>query len=188
MLRHLCHEAVDLLLPAERSRGIVRIRDEDLARPRRDRGRHGVQIVLIAGVRHFHRGRAEERGHQLVDNKRMLRGDHFIPGLEEGMAHELDDLVRAVPQHHIVHLHAELLRDSPAQFPAAAVGIDFGVFQCLAHRLHGLPAWSQWVLVAGQLHDVSGIQAKFAGYLFDRLAGFIGNEVAQLRVGVVPDG
>ncbi len=64
MVGHAGHESVDRLLADERASGVVGIRDENLTRARRDRGKHGVEVVGEIRVGDLDGFGAEKLGHQ----------------------------------------------------------------------------------------------------------------------------
>ena len=134
VLRHSLHERVDLRLAYDRAGRVVWVRDEELARARRDRGGHRRQVMGKIWVVDLDGLRAEERGHQRVHNERVLRGDDFVARPQERVPDELDDLVRTVAEDHVLHLEPVLLRDRVAQVIAAAIRVEMRALERLVHR------------------------------------------------------
>ena len=64
--------------PSERAGRVVRVRDENEARPRRDGGDHPVEIVAKIGTWHFDRARAENGRDHFVGDESVLRSDDFV--------------------------------------------------------------------------------------------------------------
>ena len=98
MVRHRVHEAVDLLLGNHGAGGIVRIGDENLARPRGDGGGHGVEVMAETRVGHLDNAGIEELRHERVNGKSVARRNDFVAGPEEGVANELDDSFEPLPR------------------------------------------------------------------------------------------
>jgi hypothetical protein len=71
----------------------------------------------IAGIGHFDGVRAENLRHELVHEEGVLGGDDVVSGLQEGVADELDDLVRAAAHDDVAHFETKLLRQRVAQLP-----------------------------------------------------------------------
>ena len=126
MIRNLCHEAVYRLLSDHCTGGVVGVGYEDRARLRRDRRKHGVEIGRVARIGHLDCIGSEELSHQLVNCKGMTRHHDLVAGTKEGMAYELDDLVRPVAENDILTGHAESFRYGTAQFVPAAIRIEMG--------------------------------------------------------------
>jgi hypothetical protein len=184
----LVHEAVDLLLGDEGAGGVVGVGNEDFFGVRRDGGGHGVEVVNEAGVGDFDGFGTEDFGHEFVDEESVPGGDDVVAGLEEGVADEFDDFVGAAAEDDIGHVEAEFVGDGAAEFPAAAVGIDVGVGDEGLHGLLGFRGGAEGVFVGGEFDDGGGVEAELAGDVLDGLAGFVGDEVLELGVGVVPEG
>jgi len=62
------------------------------------------------------------------------------------------------------------------------------VFDGLLHRHNCLWGRAEWIFVGGHLDDALRGQSEVSGHIFDGLSGFVGDEVFELQVGVVPDG
>jgi len=65
---------------------------------------HGVEVVDEARVGDVDIFRTEEGGHEFVDDKGVLGGDEGSIGVEEGVAEEFDDFVRAVAEDDVVEI------------------------------------------------------------------------------------
>lgn len=142
----------------------------------------------VAGVIDFDGLRTEDFGHELIDEEGVLGGDDVIAGLEEGVADELDDFIAAAADDEVAHFQIKLLGERLTQAIRRTVGIDVDVFDRITHGDDGLGAGAERVFVGGELDDVLRFEAEFACHIFDGFAGFVGDEVFELRVGVVPDG
>ena len=186
VLGHFVHETVDLRLREQRAGGVVRIGDENLARARRDRGGHGVEVVGETGIGHLDGGRAEKRGHELVNDEGVARADDLVAGVEKGFTDELDDFVRATAEDHVFPFQPELRGDALAQIVAAAVGVKVGALKHRAHRVEGLGRRAERVFVGGELDDLLRLEPEFARHVLDRFSRFVGDEFAQPRVGGIP--
>jgi hypothetical protein len=104
------------------------------------------------------------------------------------VADEFDDFIGAAAEDDVGHVEAEFVGDGTAEFPAAAVGVDVGFADERAHGLLGFWGGAEGVFIGGQLDDGSGVEAEFTGDVLDGFAGFVGDEVLELGVGVVPEG
>ena len=184
----LVHEAVDLLLGDEGAGGVVGVGDEDFFGVRRDGGGHGVEVVDEAGVGDFDGFGTEDFGHEFVNEEGVAGGDDVVTGFEEGVADEFDDFIGAAAEDDIGHVEAEFVSDGAAEFPAAAIGVDVGVGDEAVHGFLGLGGGAEGVFIGGQLDDGGGVEAEFTGDVLDGFAGFVGDEVLELGVGVVPEG
>ena len=183
------HEPVDGVGGDDRAGGVVRVGDVHLPGARGDGGQGRIEVLHEAGqLGHFHRARAEKLGHQVVHGERVLGSDHLVAGPQEGVAEKLDDLVGAVAEEDVFAPAAEFCRDGLAQVISAAVGIELGAVECAPHRRERLGRGAEGVFVGGQLDDLPGRDAEFAGEVLDGLAGLVTDEFAQLRVGVGPEG
>ncbi len=184
----LVHEAVDLLLGDEGAGGVVGVGDEDFFGVRRDGGGHGIEVVDEAGVGDFDGFGTEDFGHEFVNEEGVAGGDDVVAGFEEGVADEFDDFIGAAAEDDIGHVEAEFVSDGAAEFPAAAIGVDVGVGDEAVHGFLGLGGGAEGVFVGGEFDDGGGVEAEFTGDVFDGFAGFVGDEVLELGVGVVPEG
>ena len=184
----LVHEAVDLLLGDEGAGGVVGVGDEDFLGVRRDGSGHGVEVVNEAGVGDFDGFGTEDFGHEFVDEEGVPGGDDVVAGFEEGVADEFDDFIGAAAEDDIGHVEAEFVGDGAAEFPAAAVGVDVGFADEGAHGFLGFRGGAKGVFVGGEFDDGGGVEAEFTGDVLDGFAGFVGDEVLELGVGVVPEG
>ena len=136
----------------------------------------------------FTRRRAKKFRDQLVGYERMLGRDDLAARLQKGMPDEFDDFVRSVAEDQLVRRNAELLRKRLAHIIAAAVRIKMRTLQ---RGLHGRPRFrrrAERVLVRSELDDAGCLRADLARGFFDRLTRLVDGEVAQLRVGEIPDG
>jgi hypothetical protein len=142
----------------------------------------------VAGIRHFDGVRAEDLGHELVHEEGVLGGDDVVARLQEGVADELDHFVAAAAHDDVAHFEAKLLGERVAQLPRSAVRVDVHLFDGLLHRLDGFGRGAERVLVRGQLDDVLRLQSALTRHILDGFSRFVGDEVFELRVGVIPDG
>ena len=62
----------------ERTRWIVRVRDEHDPRLRRDGARHRVEVVSVVAGRHFDAAGADRLDRERINRKGMLRIDGFV--------------------------------------------------------------------------------------------------------------
>ena len=127
--------------------------------------------------------RAEKRGHQFVNDEGVFGGDELGIAIEEGMAEQFDDFVRAVAENDVRNIQAEFIGNGGAEFKASAVRIDVGLGNRIAHRLLGKRRRAERVFVGGNLDDGCRIESEFAGGFFDRFSGFVGNQVTNEGVG-----
>ena len=132
---------------------------------------------------------AEKLGHERVDREGVAHGDDLVnAGTGEGVEEQLDDLVGAVAEDDVLAREAELLRDGVPEMEAAAVGIEMGALQLLAHRGHGEGRRAEGILVGGELDHEPGVEPELARDIIDRLARLVRDEIEQLAVGYVMDG
>ena len=86
MRRKFLHKRVDGLLGDLGAGGVVRVRDEDEAGVFRDGIRHGIEVVDEIRIVHLDVFRAEEGGHEFVNDEGVLRGDELRIAVQEGVA------------------------------------------------------------------------------------------------------
>ncbi len=86
-------------------------------------------------IRHLHGPRTEELSHEAVDRKGVSRRHHLVARPQEGVADELDDLIRAIAENHILPPQVQSLGNGVAQRPCSAIGIKMGPLERLPHGL-----------------------------------------------------
>ena len=174
-------------LREERAGGVVGIGDEDQTRPRRDRGQHAVEMMAQIRARDFDRARAENGGDQFVGDEGVLGGDDFVVETEKSVAEKLEDFIRAAAEDDVFAREAEFGGERFAQIIAAAVGIKMGGSRAARMAATAFGEGPSGFSFEASLMMLAAIGAEFARRFFDRLPRFVNREVAQLRVGVVPD-
>ena len=178
-------KAIDGFLGDHRASRIVGVGDKHEARLIRDRGGHRFEIVDEIRIIDFDVFRAKKRGHQFINDEGVLGGDEFGIAVEESVAEKLNDFVRTVAKDDVGNIEAEFIGDGSAEFKAAAVWIDVGLGNRIAHRL--LREWrrAEWIFVRSNFDDGCWIESEFASGFFDRFSGFVSNEVTNKGIGEI---
>ena len=139
----------------------------------RDGGQHGVEVVAVVLGGHDDELAAEQGGDDGIDGKAVLRDDHLGAGRQERVADELDDFIGAVAEDQVGGRHAEFGGELLLQVKGVAVRVKIHLGQRLAHGGQREARGAERVFVRGELDDVVGGQAEFAGDFFDGAAGLI---------------
>src|SRR6266498_585396 len=92
-LRYMQHEAVDLALRKQRPSWIIGVRDEHEPSFRRDRSQHSVQVLLIIQAGYFNCARAKRGRDQFVNDKRILRRDDVVTGIEKRVTKKFEHFI-----------------------------------------------------------------------------------------------
>ncbi len=135
--RKFFDEGIDRFLSDDRAGRVVGVGDENEARVIGDRGGHRIEIVGKIWIIDLDIFRAEKRSHQFVNDEGVFGGDEFGIAVKEGVTEELDDFVRAVAEDDVGNVEAEFFGDCGAEFEAAAVWVDVGLGNRIAHGLLG---------------------------------------------------
>ena len=105
------------------------------------------------------------------------------------MPDEFDDLVRAVAENDVVARDVQLCGERVAEIKkASAVRVEFASASVAPVASTARGEGPSGFSFEASLMDLVRTQARFARGLLDRLARFVESEIAQVRVGVIPDG
>jgi len=168
--------------------GVVGIGDKDHGCVAIHPFRHGRQIVSAGlrgiggqGGRHPRFGPHRTR-RQGIDGEGMGRHHRIAPRRKECLSHQIEQVVRAIPQGHLSRCHIQMTGQRLLQGMTAAVGIQGQAVQFSlndpAHARRG----TQRAFVGRQLDDVGNPQLPFQ--LLDRLARLVGRQIADSRQGL----
>ena len=82
----------------------------------------------------------------------------------------------------------QFLGERCAQIKAAAVGVKIRAGEGLLHRGQRARRGAKRVFVRGQFDDLVDSQTRVASRFLNRLARFVEREIAQVRMGLIPNG
>jgi hypothetical protein len=105
-----------------------------------------------------------------------------VARLEKCVADEFDDFIRAIAENDIRAFESEFFGDRVAERPGTAIGVKMGALQSFPHCLNGQRRGAEGVFVRGEFDDLRGFEAHFAGEFFHRFAGFVGQEIQDMRM------
>jgi hypothetical protein len=127
------------------------------------------------------------RVHCLHDNRIDREGmfaEHRVQARRQvGPSDQLENIVGAVAQGHLVDLYAALLRQLGLELEAVTVWIARQLGQFALDGSAGLGTCAQRVLVAGQLDDTGWIHVQLSGQLVHRLAGNVRGQLLNTGLG-----
>jgi hypothetical protein len=127
---------------------------------------------------------AKEPGHEAIDSKGVGRGQHLaFSRAGKGVVAELNNLVGAAAEDHVVTGQAVKFGDGVPQRETAAIRIKVSVKKTVPDGLQGGGGWTERVLVGGELGDLGGIEAVLAGDVGDGATGLVGDELLDVGVG-----
>ena len=118
----------------------------------------------------------------------MIGDDDIVSRLDDCVADQLDDFVGAVAQNHVFASQTESLGNRVAQFPATAIWVNMYVFHRFLHCGNSHWRRANRVFVGGEFDDFVRLKAEFAGNGFNWLPGLVSHEIAELWIGVIPNG
>jgi hypothetical protein len=94
--------------------------------------------VSEAARRHCHQVPPKQAGHDRIDRETIIGDHHIRPGSEEGVAEDLDHLVRSVTKHQMGRAYLQPRRQPLLEIEGVAVWIKMHLanggghgFQCL---------------------------------------------------------
>ena len=87
------HEAVDRALRNQGARRVVRVRNENQARFRRDCIQCRAEVLLKIQSRQFDRARSERGRKQFIDDKRILKNNYVIARIQKRVTEKFDHLI-----------------------------------------------------------------------------------------------
>jgi hypothetical protein len=114
----------------------------------------------------------------LVGDEAALRDEPLVVLRHEGLHHELDELVGATAEHHLLLRDAVELRESLLQAAACGIGIAVQVLRRVAQRRDGGGRRAERVLVGGELDGIP--DAELPLHVLDGLARLIGRELLDV--------
>ncbi len=180
VLGSLLDEGDELGAHGRRPGRVVRRRDVDDLRPRRDRGQHGIEIEAVLAQRHSHRHRAELERVEDVARKRRPPGDDLVAGVEQCVGHVADHRVGAGADRRPPRT---VRRVAPRERRAAGRRRrrDTGSARRVerSHRLEGLREGPERAFVGRELDHV--VEPELALNLLDRLPRLVGHEPVERR-------
>ncbi len=168
---------VELRAIVRRPGRVVRRRDEDELRARRDRGEQSVEVDPLVGERDANGNAAELQWVEHVARERRPGCDHLVARVDEGLADVPDDRVGAGADRHLLEAHAVALCEGVPEAPGAAVRIAIELERRPRDRFLRIRKRPVRPLVGGELDDA--LEAELALHLLDRLARLVRDEPGE---------
>ena len=170
--------------------GIVRIGDEHHARARGNRLGHRLQVVAIVARRDLDPGCSARLRRQRIHRERVLRVHGVVTRAQKRLRRELEHIVRAVAEHHLLAAHAAEQppaesravtgRERVLQLEAVAVGIAGDIGCRSGNRFAYLATRTAWILIRSQLDDRICRQYILTRELVDWLARHVRCNAADI--------
>ncbi len=176
--RNLGEKPLPFRAPENRSRRIIRIGQKHQPGLRRNRRRHGIEIVGVIAQRHLLALAAHRLDDQLINHEGLLGHHRFIAGAHESSRRQLDDLVGAVAEDQRLGGDSKFFCQTCFQVEAIAVGIKMELIELGTKRSDGFRRWPQGIFIGGELHRMG--DAVLAFHFFDGLARLVGDQRADI--------
>ena len=167
VVRHRGEECLPRRPPEDRARRVVRIAEEDDARPRTDGPDHRREIVREVAQRHAARHAARRLDDQAVDDERLVRQHRLVAGAEKAPHDEFQELVRAVADEDILRRDAVACGEPLRQMERGPVGVAMNVRQRGGQRGERARRGPERILVGRELDGAA--DAELALELLDGL-------------------
>jgi hypothetical protein len=124
--RDFLDEGTHLGLRQEVAGRVVRVGDPDHMGIGTNRGQHGHRIVAVVLRRRGDAFGAGRHRRQRIDGEGVARKHRGAPGRQEHAGGQIEHVVRAVAQHHLLLGHAMALGDRGDQVELVRIALDAG--------------------------------------------------------------